>query len=294
MECNITSAEIVQGEKLQALASATLMTPGYTDYVSKYKHANNPHTYIILPGDHDNFYNVNGDNLKQISQHKSIFIFGNMARSFFNIVAPNLSHEYVLLIHNSDENIDEYYRHWIDANPNITRIFAQNAMINHPRLEAVPIGIANWMWPWGNDDMIANTTAPKTELCYVQFNEKTNHTARIAAWSPSKYFGVAPNLSFPEYILLLARHKFAICPVGNGADTHRFWECLYVGTIPVVLGGHPLLEHWKRIKVPMVIVDKWTDVTPDLLNSLDTDTLLTHSLPQLSMSYWRERINPKQ
>ena len=27
---------------------------------------------------------------------------------------------------------------------------------------------------------------------------------------------------------------FCACPKGNGVDTYRFWEALYLGTIPIV------------------------------------------------------------
>ena len=37
-----------------------------------------------------------------------------------------------------------------------------------------------------------------------------------------------------NYYKALQIHKFIICPPGNGKDTHRMWESLYFGAIPVV------------------------------------------------------------
>ena len=31
----------------------------------------------------------------------------------------------------------------------------------------------------------------------------------------------------------VARHRFALCPPGNGFDTHRVYEALQLGAIPV-------------------------------------------------------------
>ena len=31
----------------------------------------------------------------------------------------------------------------------------------------------------------------------------------------------------------LSQSKFALCPSGNGFDTHRFWQALYLGCLPV-------------------------------------------------------------
>ncbi len=42
----------------------------------------------------------------------------------------------------------------------------------------------------------------------------------------------------------LSEYKFWICPRGNGLDTHRAWEALYVGAVPVIKrsGLDPLFE----------------------------------------------------
>ena len=38
-----------------------------------------------------------------------------------------------------------------------------------------------------------------------------------------------------EFFDRLAKSKFCICPRGNAIDTFRLWDCLYVGTIPIVV-----------------------------------------------------------
>jgi hypothetical protein len=42
----------------------------------------------------------------------------------------------------------------------------------------------------------------------------------------------------------LSEYKFWICPRGNGLDTHRAWEALYVGAVPIIKrsGLDPLFE----------------------------------------------------
>ena len=40
--------------------------------------------------------------------------------------------------------------------------------------------------------------------------------------------------------------SFIVCPEGNGIDTHRFWECLYLGLVPVIL-EESLLPCYERL-----------------------------------------------
>ena len=34
--------------------------------------------------------------------------------------------------------------------------------------------------------------------------------------------------AFDKYLENLCMHKYVICPEGNGVDTHRLWESLYM------------------------------------------------------------------
>lgn len=56
-----------------------------------------------------------------------------------------------------------------------------------------------------------------------------------------------------------AAHQFAIAPMGNGWDTHRMWELLFLGTVPIVLSG-PMDAMLHDAHLPVVIVRRWSDV----------------------------------
>ena len=63
---------------------------------------------------------------------------------------------------------------------------------------------------------------------------------------------------------MLANHKYSICPEGNGLDTHRFWESLYVRTIPIVIRT-PLTEQIRASGIPCVLIDSWNTFSLDSL-----------------------------
>ena len=54
-----------------------------------------------------------------------------------------------------------------------------------------------------------------------------------------------------EYLKELSKYKFSLCPPGNGLDTHRVWESLLVGTIPIV-EDNELNNNFLKMGVPLV------------------------------------------
>ena len=53
-------------------------------------------------------------------------------------------------------------------------------------------------------------------------------------------------------------YAFSICPYGNGVDTHRVWEDLILGCIPIVKSS-PLNSLYQGL--PVVIVNDWSELT---------------------------------
>jgi len=61
-----------------------------------------------------------------------------------------------------------------------------------------------------------------------------------------------------NFLKNLRRFPFVLAPRGNGADTHRLWETLYLGGIPIVLRDRaiePLLT-----RLPVVRIRQWSDL----------------------------------
>jgi len=95
----------------------------------------------------------------------------------------------------------------------------------------------------------------------VSWNKETNPSKRTEAMNA---FKEAKNtLVFNERIApqtvhhLTRRALFVPCPRGNGLDTHRVWETLYLGAIPVVLNSDRFaaLEGW-----PILFIDDWKEI----------------------------------
>jgi hypothetical protein len=191
----------------------------------------------------------------------------------------------ILLTHNSDDEIGIKYKDILDSNK-IKYWFSQNTNTKHPKLINVPIGLANSKWGHGNLEifnkyMLSNNK--KENLCYFGFNCGTYPILRnnvktiIEKTCPSFIF--YDNLSFEEYLDKLSKSKYCICPRGNGLDTHRLWECLYLKVVPLV-DRNCVSEYHQNLGI--VIIDDWNTVTEDFLNSKYNEFYKKLNIPTMS------------
>jgi hypothetical protein len=58
--------------------------------------------------------------------------------------------------------------------------------------------------------------------------------------------------------------RYALCPRGFGVDTHRFYECIYLGCVPIVVRTHTVFDRLYTA-YPCLVVERWEDVTDHLL-----------------------------
>jgi hypothetical protein len=167
-----------------------------------------------------------------------IFCYSHRVKDFMNILHL-IKNRFVLVSHNSDENITEKYISLLD-NDKLIKMFSQNILIKHPKLNFLPIGIANSMWSHGNLHILCdvmNSDIKKTRDVYFYFSTQTNIEKRNPCKNILEKKGLlfGKSTGYKNYLQDLMSHKYAICPEGNGADSHRIWECIYLGVIPILI-----------------------------------------------------------
>ena len=81
-------------------------------------------------------------------------------------------------------------------------------------------------------------------------------------------------------------HKFVLCPWGNGIDTHRLWETLYSGSIPVTKYN---IAYKTFEKLPIIFVDKFDEINLEFLNKKYSE-LISNNLNLLNFEYWKLQI----
>jgi hypothetical protein len=187
------------------------------------------------------------------------------------LILSNITTPYNIIFHNSDGCFKNEHKKLLEL-PNIKKIYSQNITIEaEERIIPIPIGIANTMWPHGNLNIWKqilenNSLINKHNFIYFNFNINTNTVKRRKCYDiiKSKNIPNLANTDYMNYLKILLSYKFAICPEGNGVDTHRFWECLYLKVIPICLKNH-VTEFYSKI-FPIVLLDDWNNIYE---NSLD-------------------------
>jgi hypothetical protein len=267
----VPKRELLSGERLQNLADVSVMsrrTRTFQQHVERYARE-----IVVFAED---IGELDDATVARLRDARTLFVYTHDFDAFAHRLWPRLGTSgQVLITHNSDVEVGEPEAAWLDGGgAGIARWFAQNVTARHPRLEPLPIGISNTMWPHGALGPLARAIRrqarrQRTQPIFVQFSAST-HPSRgpaldaLRANFPEAVSDGAPALPWRNYLDLLGAHRFAACPRGNGLDTHRFWECQYLGVVPVV-ERTLLADHWSAQGLPVVIVEDWGEVTPQRL-----------------------------
>ena len=153
---------------------------------------------------------------------------------------------------------------------------AQNTRIkNNSKIINIPLGLENRTWGMAENNNLPvlgnepiyyerylsrryeiSSQIPSDAL--ISFSIGTNESMRkpflkqalLNPYSkilmfPSRYLD-NNNFKQKKYFDATLECSFIVCPEGNGIDTHRFWECLYLGLVPVIL-EESLLPCYERL-----------------------------------------------
>jgi hypothetical protein len=152
----------------------------------------------------------------------------------------NIKKKFILITHNSDLSINSSYKKLINS-PYLVRWYCANCEIKHQKVIGIPLGIQNYKYySYGvpkHLKSIKKLNIKKQLKILVSFNIYTNIQIRITYLKDLisvKFSYLYLSENNYEYKIQLAKCMFCACPKGNGVDTYRFWEALYLGTIPIV------------------------------------------------------------
>jgi hypothetical protein len=237
---------------------------------------------------------MNTLNINILKDDNIIYTHTMYVKSLFDIIR-NQSKQVIIITHNSDNNIDNTY----DIPINVIKWYSQNVNVINPKLESIPIGLENRWWfveEHKKDKMLSKLSNPKIfkNLVYMNHNVNTNPKERqkpydlfqIESWITSRigFNGI----QFDDYLDNIYNHKFVICPEGNGIDTHRTWECLYVNTIPIEKRN---LNNRFYTDLPICFVNDWKEITEDFLNKEYERIINTEwNMDMLKFEYWKNKI----
>jgi len=238
----------------------------------------------------ENTFDIN--KLKEIN---IVYLHTMYKNQFFNLI-KNLDSKFIIVTHNSDINIDN-----VDNLPkNVIKWYSQNVNCKDERLFSLPIGLENSKW-------FPEIQKQKKLINKLQNSKKIknlvymNHNIRTNVVERTKTYNLLSNKSFvtvefgsngqnyDNYIDNIYNHKFVICPEGNGIDTHRKWETLYLNSIPIEKRN---INSSFYEDLPICLVENWNEINEQFLNR-EYDRIMNTkwNLDKLDMSYWINEIN---
>lgn len=108
----------------------------------------------------------------------------------------------------------------------------------------------------------------------INFAAEKRKIGLLVAWNDATNFQIRSrareelaNLPFTTQVTrrisarsihLMMRHSlFVACPRGNGIDTHRFWESVYLGAIPIILRKDRIPAY---DIAPHLVLDSWLEL----------------------------------
>jgi hypothetical protein len=250
--------DIVTGERIQEIADVYFCNESY---IGSYTH----NDYIISQNKHK-FIN----SLREYSMWdnpSTIFCYADWLHEFSNKL-DLFKNPFTLVTHNSDYNITSNETCLkVLEHPKIIHWYAQNVCMNHPKLRFLPIGIANRQWQHGSLFVefykglnVGSLISNKKYDVYFNFQVSTNFSKRQPCYDAlSKKLEFLPGVSAFDNFARLSQYKFCICPEGNGADTHRLWEALYLKCVPIVLDSPFIRALQSQANLPLVIINCWED-----------------------------------
>jgi hypothetical protein len=218
------------------------------------------------------------------------------------VFTKNTNENCIIISHNSDFSPKE-----IDLPEYITAWYSQNLNHRAERTYCIPIGLERRRWHPGKLEEMQKTDifGPRKLRMLAYFNPRTNIDERLPLANlcdsgaiPGDFKWIINGTGFTEYIKLLSEYKFCLCPAGNGIDTHRIWEALYMGCIPIV---KRCITYEYLEGLPVLFVDRWNEISYKKLEDFARNTrdigynyIDDKSLEKMKFSYWEDKIKKGQ
>ena len=214
----------------------------------------------------------------------------------------------------------------IETNPNVLAVFAQNCCTNDPasKWKHLPIGLDYHTLLWSESSHLwgkHGSTALEQEqllksiqaemvpihdtngsMVVTNFHLAMGGPYRRTQLRPPIYDACKhtpwikwlPEQSREDFWRSCNEAAFVLCPPGNGYDTHRAWEALCLGRIPIIQ-DLPINEVYRDL--PVWIVNDWNNFAN--LTASDVERVWSEMISKwneykwekLKLQYWKKYLS---
>ncbi len=243
----------------------------------------------------------------KVKENDIIFLRTDLKDIYFSRFHKEIKSKYILITHNSDLAIQEADLRYLDQN--ITHWFAMklNVVMNE-NISPLPAGLENGRYFANgivkNFEKIEkkntlNSNFKKINKILCSFNPNTNNLER------RPLLGIAENRddvfikNFSnnlDYLSNLSRYRYNLCPEGNDFESHRIWETLFYGNIPIVV-KNKVNTNFIKLGIPLVVLNDWNELLSIKLENIDEEFLHNKDAnPKtfVGFKFWKDLINQKK
>lgn len=257
---------------------------------------------------------------KNTSDKINIFYVGSDALEDFELNLKYQNKKFILITGDSDRTISkklDIYKRVLN-NDRLLSWYSQNSISPHKKIRQIPIGL-DYISQFHNTHsfglnihnynflplkyekkllkIIKNspTFNSRENLIYCNYQFSLNNQDREECLNSvdKKYcYFLKKRIPYLENFRKQSKFKFVLAPFGEGIDTHRVWEALLFGNIPIVKSS-PLDKLYKNF--PVLIVKSWKDLTYKRLMFAEKKfNNNSYFYEKLLNDYWKVKILKKK
>ena len=218
---------------------------------------------------------LNEETASSVAAGDIVFVKTDYLKSsyFQRMILPKIQNSFTLISGISSYTVDDYQT--ILNNPLVVKWFCTNPPVKDKKVIGLPIGFEERERDGGNqtilrkflnsksDDMINKIILPYHTASTNPIRQRTIEYLKTLDFVDVQ----DEKLSFHEYLKLLSKYKYCICLEGAGYDTHRNYECLLVGSVPIMKTSNIKLiyDDWN---LPSIFLDNWENINETFFDNI--------------------------
>ena len=224
----------------------------------------------------------------ELKENDIIFCQSDYLELLFQILKNEKFENLKLISSQSDRKIN---RNIFNKKPSCIKYwYSTNVTFKSTNLKSIPLGIA----PYRNTKSVIfddfndiNVKNNKNISIYSNFNVNTNYFHRVRAYkqvNKSSLCNLQNFKSYKDYLENLNQNFYSIAPWGNGIDTHRIWESIYLGVVPITKDH----LHYRNLNhFPILLLKSYKHLSK--IKNFKTSENINYNA--LKINWWREIIN---
>ena len=254
--------------------------------LKNYEKLKNKNHRIIFKDDKHLFYKSSSLNIKN---GNTIFSNIDLVEPLFNKLKKTKLENITLVTSQTDRSVTSNL--YFKKPKNVSKWYSTNVSVDKKDLIPIPYGLSN---SYSTKNLLKHdyeqmSNNEKTNLVYLNFEVNTNyfHRSKLKKILSSQegFLLEKSTLNLLQYSKNLNTFKYIFCPWGNGYDTHRVWESLYAGGIPIV-PEHPTFETTQNL--PVITYKNIDKLNFNYVTS--TQKNLKYDYDQLNIEFWFKKI----